>query len=606
MALKNKQMSAITFVYNKSNTSGISEDVKLMEKGFSGNRIRHSDYLEPPVLSDLALYFETPIYGWFPWARVNCLLVNSEWWQDAWASYLTHLDALLFKSHQDRDYFINKYSSFIPASTSIYVLPWTTLVQPSTFAKSPKSSKGECLWLLGKSKHRHSAAKVILARWKDSYPPLHVYSQVELKDISGSLASNVHVKIQDLPEQTRIDLQAQYPIHLIFSESESAGMTSLEGLSSGAYLIGNSLPCFQENLSSSYTTLLNSSLTHYEGRGGVRDTFEEFSDSELEECLEKARLLDFSLVKKTQQELASNRSKHFFQESKFLLTNLLQKKKSIKAVPPVISNSEFPPISIITLLYNRRKFVDLALHNLLITDYPKDKIEWVVVDDSDDVNEQASDKIMKFARDILENASETGKAMSKLQVTYVPLPKKVSVGEKRNIGVERAQHDVILMMDDDDHYPSSSFRRRVSWLLKQESLKNIQATACTTIACYDLLKGTSAVNTPPFTLPLSKRISEATITFTREFWNSKPFPTVNISEGEGFLEGREEQVLELQPQQIIVAMTHQKNISSRRFGEGSPSCFWGFPKEFLIFLHKLANVEIEEDTSKPKQKSKVK
>lgn len=594
-------MAAITFVYNKSNKSGIIQDVNLLEKAFSGNRIRHNDYLEPPVISDLAIYFEIPIYGWFPWARVNCLFINPEWWEDGWAPYLTHLDALVFKSQHDKDFFVNKYSSFIPSSLSIHTITWTTLIQPSSFIKLPKSSTAECLWLLGKSNHRHSAAKFLLPRWKESYPPLHVYSQTSL-DISGTLPPNVHLKIQDLPEQTRLDLQAFYPIHLIFSESESAGMTSLEGLSAGAYLIGNSLPCFKENLSSSQATLLPSSLTPYEGKGGVRDTFENFSDLDLEECLNKARLLDFSTVRKSQQEYANQRSKQFFQESKSLLTALLQKKKTIKSLPPILSDSECPPISIITLLYNRRKFVDLAFHNLLITDYPKDKIEWVIVDDSDDVNEQASDKIMKFARDILENASDTGKAMSKLQVTYVPLPSKTAIGEKRNMGVQRAQHDILLMMDDDDHYPSSSFRRRVSWLMKQNSLKNIQATACTTIACYDLLKGTSAVNTPPFTLGLSKRISEATLTFTREFWLQKPFPTVNISEGEGFLEGRESNVLELQPQQIIVSMTHQKNISSRRFGEGTPSCFWGFPKEFLIFLHRLANVEIEEDTSNPNSK----
>jgi hypothetical protein len=112
------------------------------------------------------------------------------------------------------------------------------------------------------------------------------------------------------------------------------------------------------------------------------------------------------------------------------------------------------------------------------------------------------------------------------------------------------------------------------------------------------MKGTSAVNTPPFTLGLKERVSEATLAFRKKFWEEKPFPTVNIAEGEGFLEGREGRVLELQPQQIIVAMSHGGNTSSRRIPpgpSGKPSCFWGFPKEFLIFLHKLAGVQIEEE-----------
>jgi hypothetical protein len=76
----------------------------------------------------------------------------------------------------------------------------------------------------------------------------------------------------------------------------------------------------------------------------------------------------------------------------------------------------------------------------------------------------------------------------------------------------------------------------------------------------------------------------------------KPFPTdVIVGEGEGFLVGREQDVLEIPPQQIIVAFSHGKNVSSRRIPKGdgvSPGCFWGFPKEFLEFIHKLAGIRV--------------
>ena len=121
------------------------------------------------------------------------------------------------------------------------------------------------------------------------------------------------------------------------------------------------------------------------------------------------------------------------------------------------------------------------------------------------------------------------------------------------------------------------------------------------IACYDLLRATSSVNIPPLTLATSQRVSEATLTFYKSWWEARPFPEVSVAEGEGFCAGRESELLELPPQQIIVAMTHGKNSSSRRAPEASakPSCFWGFPKEFLIFLHGLVGVTIEEDTSTP-------
>jgi hypothetical protein len=71
-----------------------------------------------------------------------------------------------------------------------------------------------------------------------------------------------------------------------------------------------------------------------------------------------------------------------------------------------------------------------------------------------------------------------------------------------------------------------------------------------------------------------------------------------VGEGEEFLTGRAHEVLEIPPQQIIVAFSHGANTSSRRIPSGAevkPGCFWGFPKEFLIFIHGLAGVKVVEE-----------
>jgi hypothetical protein len=97
-------------------------------------------------------------------------------------------------------------------------------------------------------------------------------------------------------------------------------------------------------------------------------------------------------------------------------------------------------------------------------------------------------------------------------------------------------------------------------------------------------------------LPLGQRISEATLTFYKSWWAERKFPTaVQVGEGEEFIHGREKDVLEIPPQQIIVAFSHGKNTSSRRIPAGDdikPGCFWGFPREFLVFIHKLAGVQV--------------
>ena len=247
-------------------------------------------------------------------------------------------------------------------------------------------------------------------------------------------------------------------------------------------------------------------------------------------------------------------------------------------LPPLLKIEDCPSISVITLVYNRPKFIENACLNLLSTDYPKHKIEWIVVDDSE-ADKSPSDRIVKFQ-------GQFGGS-----VVYVPLTKKTSIGIKRNLAVERAKHDILLMMDDDDHYPETSFRRRVAYLTKGRL--QVGCAVCTSIAMYDLRTGVSAVNVPPFDLSLGQRCSEATLTFTRRFWEGKKFGAVNMAEGEAFLEGREAFVAEMPPQQIIVALSHGTNTSRRKTPEGESGCFWGFPRELIEFLHGLVGVKVE-------------
>lgn len=258
--------------------------------------------------------------------------------------------------------------------------------------------------------------------------------------------------------------------------------------------------------------------------------------------------------------------------------------RGVRHLPPVLERADCPPVSIITPTFQRKKLMEIAFHNLLMTDYPLEKIEWVVVESND-----KRPHVMKRALDEFQSKAPS------LHIQYIPLEGRRSIGEKRNVGIHAASHEWILFMDDDDHYPATSFRRRMAWLLRGVVQgRPARVTCCTTIALYDLMRGVSAVNVPPMDLPLSQRVSEATLGFHRSVWEERPFPEVSMAEGEGWLQGRESEVLEIPPQQIIVAFTHGGNQSSRRLPptDQPPSCFWGFPKEYLVFVHGLVGVEL--------------
>jgi hypothetical protein len=315
--------------------------------------------------------------------------------------------------------------------------------------------------------------------------------------------------------------------------------------------------------------------------------------SELDRAFEQFNTVDRKDVHRARQnkvmlrfaKLCSAATPLFKQLQKLVLQR--RPKKGVFHYPPILHPEDCPPISIVTPTYHRAHMIDIAFHNMLATDYPHNKIEWIIIEDNETSSQLASEKIINFQVQVPQ-----------IKMKYIPIEGRMTIGEKRNYAIEQATADIILFMDDDDHYPSTSFRRRVAWLTKGRRLGVVDAqiACCTTLALYDLLKGTSAINVPPLDIPFSQRISEATLTFFKSAWMERKFPSVSLAEGEGWIVGRECEVIEMPPQQIIVAFSHGKNQSTRMIPlDTKPSCFWGFPKEYLIFIHKLVGVTVEEE-----------
>ena len=557
----------VVLLYNKSNTFGLRKDVEIVEKLLRDKvknvSIRVADPLEPPSPCDVAIHFEVPIYASVAWAKTNYLLCNPEWYEEAWTPYLTRFNGVLFRSYSAREAFRVKNPSI-----KTFLLNWSAL--NTLISDSPRSVQHShgFIWFLGGSKNKREAALKVLPLWKKTYPPLHVYSTVP---VGVSKSENLKITIKDLSDKDREELAAFYPGHICISEAEGFGYTAAEAEKNGAFILLNSLPVYKE---------------YYIADPGI-GWLDEVTTESLDKAIESFMTADLVSIRKQHQKLSKSRDNVLTEMFSTFWDSVRDSVIDVenRQLPPLLTVEECPPISIITLLYNRRKFFDLACHNIMMSDYPKDKIEWIIVEDSDDPNEDASDRVV-----------QVGLNAAPLQLAYMPLEKKTEIGQKRNLGIERAKNEIILMMDDDDHLPETSLRRRVAWLTKSP-LPDVKATACTMIACYDLVRGVSAVNTPPWSLPLRKRISEATLTFYKSWWKQQPFAKTSMAEGEGLLEGREQDLLEMPPQQILVAFSHSKNTSGSRQlpKEAKVGCFWGFPKEYLLYIHKLAGVDVEED-----------
>jgi hypothetical protein len=598
---------SVNIIYNKANTFGLTDDVLVIERIMKhlqnkiGNTITKAklvDMREPLSHSDILIHLEIPVFSAIPWAHTNVIVVNPEQWSFAYDAYVHAFDALIFRDPDSAEKFRRDFTEKGIRTDNIYVVPWCAAWQPSATSKNVND---EFVCFLAGSTSKYEYLKCVIPHWLGEDPALTIYTTrsdfaEDLKKLCGD-RSNISVKCQDLTQEMRYNLMSQYKGHIVCSQGEAFGYAAANAEVAGAFTIMNSLPVFEYM---------------YEGSPNVAWLSNEYEDSKLvrystarpsqliREGLEAAfsafREANMDELKKIGQELSKNRFTKtcdaFLSVLQRLNSSILERrpKKGNFFCPPVLHHADCPPITIITPTYNRMKMFDIAFHNLLQTDYPHDKIEWIVVEDNDKTPHIVGERIMSFQIQV-----------PKIKIKYIPIQGRVSIGEKRNLAVEQASNDVILFMDDDDHYPETSFRRRVAWLTKGTkcgSMGGANIACCTTLALYDLKTGISAVNVPPYDIPFAQRISEATLTFRKSAWVERKFPDVSISEGEGWISGREDQVIEMPPQQIIVAFSHGGNQSSRRIPptDQKPACFWGFPKEYLVFIHGLVGVEIEEDS----------
>lgn len=98
-------------------------------------------------------------------------------------------------------------------------------------------------------------------------------------------------------------------------------------------------------------------------------------------------------------------------------------------------NKIVPFVSVCTPTFNRRPFIPIMLECFRNQTYPKDRIEWIIIDDG-------TDKI----KDLVKGSGIP-------QIKYYELPEKIPLGAKRNLMHEKSKGTIIVYMDDDDYYP---------------------------------------------------------------------------------------------------------------------------------------------------------
>jgi glycosyltransferase involved in cell wall biosynthesis len=91
---------------------------------------------------------------------------------------------------------------------------------------------------------------------------------------------------------------------------------------------------------------------------------------------------------------------------------------------------------VLTPTYNRAHFFSRLIDCYRAQIYPKESMEWIILDDG---QETCEDILKKEAEDLPN-------------IRYIYKSEKMNIGEKRNILNKEARGSIIVCMDDDDYY----------------------------------------------------------------------------------------------------------------------------------------------------------
>jgi len=111
-----------------------------------------------------------------------------------------------------------------------------------------------------------------------------------------------------------------------------------------------------------------------------------------------------------------------------------------------------PLVSVCTPTFNRRPFIPIMFECFRNQTYPKDRIEWIIIDDG-------TDKI----KDLVDSANIP-------QIKYFQIDKKMTLGAKRNLMHEKSTGSILVYMDDDDYYPPERIQHAVEKLQERKDV----------------------------------------------------------------------------------------------------------------------------------------
>jgi hypothetical protein len=226
------------------------------------------------------------------------------------------------------------------------------------------------------------------------------------------------------------------------------------------------------------------------------------------------------------------------------------------------NTNELPFVSVCTPTFNRRPFISNMFQCFLNQDYPKHRIEWIIVDDG-------TDKI----EDLIEQSNIT-------QIRYFKVDKKMTLGAKRNYMHKFVRGSIVVYMDDDDYYPPQRISHAVDRLTS-----NPQALCAGASEIYIYFKHISQmIQCGPYG---PNHATAGTFAFKSELLKITSYEEkAAVAEERAFLKDYSIPFVQLDSMKTILVFSHEHNTFDKRkmLKNPHPDYFKESPKTVYDFI----------------------
>lgn len=555
-------------IIGNTNSLGLAQDIHIlhgMVYHVLGKEaiIRHVPHFHPQCeQAEVNFFVESINPALFEYAAKNIWIPHQEWTQKSWEPYGKMVDEIWVKTHEAEKLFASW--------GKVRYINWTSIDK----TVPEKKDYNRAMVPVGKNFWR-SPKPIIQAymRIQQTNPTLYkrlpvveiVCYDLNIPKMPESIADKFVLHSERMSEKAYDQLMADCGLLICTSAAEGFCHAVNEGMSAECVLLLSPIEPFLELTKNALWVSSAKTVPHPECLGSLVDV-------EVGSVVESLEMYVDMNHHQKRMESRLCRSRYETRHQNFMkviseaITEITTGLGTYSIEANLPKEEDLPKISVITLTCDRRPFIPLVKYGLIAQTYPMDKIEWVVVDDG-------KDQIKALVSDVPN-------------VKYILSDEKMNIGAKRNLAVEKASHDILVMMDDDDVYPSNSLLARVAHMLAEPRK---QCLFSTVIPCYNIHEKKSFMNVPPIKLPMCERVSEATLCFTRDFWKERGFPDQQIAEGGAFVRGREQMCRELSPQDVIVSLIHKRNTSSRKAPpmDEPNGCHYGFSDELFTLVSEI-------------------